>query len=187
MASIFITAMAFNGSFQTSDSKNLSVAPDLRISKISIKNGPKVGTCNQILVTIANNTQSVIRQKVKIIISVDQPRFGRKIYEGYIENAIQPGNNTSNQVWFKNVVLDSSNLVTVKAIINPDHKIMESDYNNNQKIYKADVTKFCFQLFRHLQKSNRFKRDECSQSQNDSQPSLVLKKKNNQTNHLQFA
>ncbi len=119
--------------------------PNLRISTIATPGGLCVGTDSKVRVNITNGSVAAVKAKIPVILVVSQAGQGPTSYLGYLEKGIGPNTNTGQPVWFHNVKIEAQGTVTLKAHVNPDNEIEESNYNDNVKVQTARVTKNCGQ------------------------------------------
>jgi hypothetical protein len=139
-------------SFTSTDSADLNNAgayaplPDLKVSQIATSGGLCKGNLNKVRVNVTNSQMISVKEKIAVILYVSQQGSQPSSYVGYLEKGIGPNDNSGQPVWFNNVVIpDINKKVTLKAVVNPDQKVQESNYNNNAKIINARVTKICDQ------------------------------------------
>ena len=118
--------------------------PDLRISAIATPGGLCAGNENKVRVNVQNSSQLAgVRQKIPVILFVSQPPGQPTSYVGHLEQGIGPQSNQP--VWFHNVVVPNTGGATLKAVVNPDQEIEESNYTNNDRIQQVRVANVCGQ------------------------------------------
>lgn len=128
-------------SFTSSDSVDLNssgsyaLLPDLQISQIATPGGLCKGNLNKVRVNITNSQMVAVKVKIPVILYVSQQGEQPSSYVGYLDGGIGPNSNYGQPVWFNNVVIPQTGKgVTLKAVVNPDQDIHESNYKNNTKI-----------------------------------------------------
>ena len=147
-ASIFLIGMSFTDGpvSKVNNENNLeALKPDLRISAIATPGGLCKGNDSKVRVTVTNSQMAGVKNKIPVILFVSQNGSKPSSYVAYLNKGIGPNANYGLPVWFKNVKIPNTGTVTLKAKVNPDLDIQESNYNNNQKITKVKVGKVCGQ------------------------------------------
>jgi hypothetical protein len=118
--------------------------PDLKVSAIATPGGLCKGNESKIRVSITNSQMAGVKVDIPVILFVSQNGYSHS-YVGKLKGGIGPNANSGQPVWFNNVVIDNTTPVTLKAVVNPDHEILESVANNNTKIVKVKVKGDCNQ------------------------------------------
>jgi hypothetical protein len=147
-ASFIIIGMSFTDGSEneSNEENNLEVLKaDLRVSAIATPGGLCKGNASKVRVTVTNSQMAGVKEKIPVILYVSQNGSKPSSYVGYLNKGIGPNANYGLPVWFKNVKIPNTGIVTLKAKVNPDLEIQESNYNNNQKITKVKVAKVCGQ------------------------------------------
>jgi len=102
------------------------------------------GNENKVRVNVQNSSQLAgVRQKIPVILFVSQPPGQPTSYVGHLEQGIGPQGNQP--VWFHNVVVPNTGGATLRAVVNPDQEIEESNYTNNDRIQQVRVANVCGQ------------------------------------------
>lgn len=117
--------------------------PDLRVSSIRTPGGLCAGNENKVQVSVTNTSLVGVQQPISVILFVSQDGQQPTSYVGTLPNGIGPNANYGQPVWFHNVVVPATGQVTLKATIPADQGILESDYTNNHRVRKVNVTRVC--------------------------------------------
>ena len=120
-----------------------ALKPDLRVSAISTPGGLCVRPDNKVRVTITNSQMAAVKDKIPVTLFVSPAQGQPSSYLAYLEKGIGPNSNYGQPVWFNNVKLDYGGRVTLRAVVNIDKEIEESNYNNNDKIVKVNAKNNC--------------------------------------------
>ena len=113
--------------------------PDLKVSAIATPGGLCAGEQGKVRVTVTNGSMAAVSQPIPVILFVSQPPNQPTSFVGNLPNGIGPNDNYGKPVWFNNVVVPSAGQVTLRAVVNPDQQVEESNYNNNSRIQNANV------------------------------------------------
>lgn len=117
--------------------------PNLRVSAIATPGGLCAGNENKVRVSITNNSLAGVRESIPVILFVSQPPNQPTSYLAHLEKGIGPQTTTGQPVWFHDVVIPATGSVTLRAVVNPDQQIEESNYNDNDRIQNVRVTRTC--------------------------------------------
>ena len=127
-----------------SDLLEAAILPDLRVSAISTPGGLCKGNKSKVRVSITNSQMAGVKVDIPVILFISQNGYSHS-YVGKLKRGIGPRANSGQPVWFNDVVIDNTSQVTIKAVVNPDHEIHESVWNNNTKVVKVKVKGDCNQ------------------------------------------
>ena len=135
----YITFLVFVAAALTPGTIYAQAKPDLKVSAIATPGGLCAGEPGKVRVTVTNGSMAAVSQPIPVILFVSQPPNQPTSFVGSLPNGIGPNDNYGKPVWFNNVVAPSAGAVTLRAVVNPDQQIEESNYNNNSRIQNANV------------------------------------------------
>ena len=113
--------------------------PDLTVSSISTPGGLCAGEPGKVRVTVTNGSMAGVIKPIPVKLVVSQSPFPNVFFEGFLSNGIGPNDNSGQPVWFNDVLVPSPGTATLKAQVNPDQQVEESNYNNNSRIQTITV------------------------------------------------
>lgn len=135
--------MSFNSVDPVPKSSELALKPDLRVSTIATPGGLCVRPNNKVRVNITNSQMAAVKDKIPVTLFVSPEKGQPSSYLAYLEKGIGPKDNYGKPVWFNNVKLDYGGKITLRAVVNIDKEIEESNLNNNDKISKVTAKDNC--------------------------------------------
>lgn len=146
MIGLFLVAfliMSFTSADPTPAMTGSALKPDLRVSTIVTPGGLCVRPNNKVRVNITNSQMAAVKDKIPVTLFVSPEQGQPSSYLAYLEKGIGPKDNYGKPVWFNNVKLDYGGKITLRAVVNIDKEIEESNLNNNDKIVKVNAKNDC--------------------------------------------
>ena len=115
--------------------------PDFRISKIATPGGLCQGSKNKIRVTVTNSGRGY-KQPIPVTLFVSQ-QGNSQSFVGYLQKGFSGRSNYGQPVWFHDIEIKEQQPVQIRAVVNWDKEIEETNIQNNDKRITARVTRAC--------------------------------------------
>ena len=118
--------------------------PDLKISALATPGGWSTGSGsgsygNRLRVTVTNSQQVGTSDQIPVLVTISFSSGQPYSEVGYLPNGIGPNANAGLPVWFNNIYIPASGPANVVAVVNPDQEVLETVYNNNEKLKTVNV------------------------------------------------